>query len=141
MKGKTCVPRVLWFWLWGALVMTTAMADEPPQVGADPGSSTVCLTIDYGDGAQKRYPEVPHEARMTVATALRYAKAHPRGIDYQLQGQGATSLLKQIDDVKNQGGSGRNWIYRINGKLGKTSFALAPLQPGDVVLWKFDEYQ
>ncbi len=78
---------------------------------------------------------------MTVAKAMSYAAAHRHGIQYEVRGQGATALLWQIDDLKNQGGTGLNWIYRVNGKLGKTSFAVAALEPGDVVLWKFDEYK
>ena len=78
---------------------------------------------------------------MSVADALKFAAEHPRGISYKVRGRGATALLLQIDDLENQGGSGLNWIFRVNGKLGDRSFAVTPLQPGDRVLWKFDEYR
>ena len=68
------------------------------------------------------------------------AKKHPRGISFGHKGNGATVLLKKIDDVENEG-RGRNWLYRVNGKPGDRSIGIFELQAGDTILWKFDKYQ
>jgi hypothetical protein len=104
-------------------------------------SKTVELTIDYADGVQKRFVSIPWKDEMTVIDAMEFAAQHPRGIRFECRGRDATALLLQIDDLRNQGGSGLNWIYRVNGKLGDRSLATFRLQPGDAILWKFDEYR
>jgi hypothetical protein len=75
---------------------------------------------------------------MTVLDAMKAAQEHPRGIKLQFRGSGATAFLTQIDDLKNEG-SGRNWIYRVNGELAERSFAVQKLEAGDAVLWKFEK--
>ena len=47
----------------------------------------------------------------------------------------------KIDDVENEGGGKRNWIYRINDKPGDRSFGIAKLEAGDTVLWSFETYR
>lgn len=104
-------------------------------------TKVVALTIDYGDGFQKRLPKVTWRAGMTVLDVLEEAKKHPRArLKIRYQGSGATALLLQIDDVVNQGGGKLNWIYSINGKKADRSFAIKALQPSDEVLWKFETY-
>ena len=78
---------------------------------------------------------------MTVLQAMEYAQQHPRGIRFEYRGQGSIALLLQIDDLKNGGNQGLNWIFRVNGKMGDKSFAISEIQPDDAILWKFDEYQ
>ncbi len=57
---------------------------------------------------------------------------------FQERGSGATAFLTQLDDLKNEG-SGRNWIYRVNGQIADRSFAVYRLEAGDTVLWKFEK--
>lgn len=99
------------------------------------------LTIDYGDGVQKRFTKIPWKGGMTILDAMQAAERHKRGIKYVVHGTGPTTLLTRIDDLKNEGGSGLNWIFRVNKKLGDSSFAVVKLKPGDDILWKFDEYR
>ena len=61
-------------------------------------------------------------------------------ITFRYRGSGSTAFLYRIDDLENEG-RGRNWIFRVNGKLGQRSFALHELRPSDRVLWKFDTYR
>jgi hypothetical protein len=110
-------------------------ADEPAA-----SKPVVRLTIDYGDGVEKRFVALEWKAKMTVEDLLKQAQRHPRGIRFETQGSGATCFLTKIDDLKNEG-TGRNWIYRVNDKLGDRSFAIHPIEAGDVVLWKFSEYK
>jgi hypothetical protein len=107
---------------------------------ASEAASTCALIIDYGDGVQKHFPQAPWREGMTVLDLLEFAKGHPRGIRFEYRGKGATAFLTQIDDLKNEG-RGRNWVYRINGRLADRSFALQRLQPKDQVIWEFGEYR
>ena len=113
----------------------------PEETEAKEAAPTVVLIVDYADGVQKRFPQVPFREGDTVADALAFAKKHPRGIRYQFRGNEATALLTQIDDLPNEGRGRRNWIYRVNGEMGKTSFAVAPVKAKDVILWKFERYR
>lgn len=117
--------------------LTTTTADEPD---AAKNTKIVAVVIDYGDGVQKHFTAIEWKTGFTVLDAMRAAKAHPRGIRFEYQGDGAKALLTTIDDLKNEG-KGRNWIYRVNGKLADTSFGVRELVAGDSVLWKFEVYR
>ena len=99
------------------------------------------LTIDYGDGAQKRFPEIPWKKEMTVRDTLSWADQHPRGIDFESRGTGQALLVTKIDDLTNGRSGGKNWVYRVNDKLGDKSCAVFPVNAGDRILWKFERYK
>jgi len=103
-------------------------------------AQVVTLTVDYGDGAQKRFVEIPWKTEMTVGDATDAADKHPRGIEIEVRGKGETAILLRIDDLRNAGADGTNWVYRVNDKLGDRSFSVFSLNPGDDVLWRFEEY-
>jgi hypothetical protein len=96
----------------------------------------VSLTVDYGDGVQKRFTAIPWKPGMTVLDVLETARKHPRGIRFKYRGSGSRAFLFQIDDIENEG-KGDNWIFRVNGTLGDRSFAIFKLNAGDAVLWEF----
>ena len=125
----------------GLLVLLVGTA-KTTAAEPNPAKSTkiVAVVIDYGDGVQKHFTAIEWKTGITVLDAMRTAKAHPRGIRFEYQGDGATALLTTIDDLKNEG-KGRNWIYRVNGKLADTSFGVRELAAGDSVLWKFEAYR
>lgn len=101
---------------------------------------TVVLIIDFGDDFQKRFTRIRWTKDMTVLNALQAASKHPRGIRFEYRGKGKTAFLNSIDKLKNEGRD-RNWIFRVNGKLGDRSFAIFSVQPMDTILWKFGKYQ
>ena len=112
------------------------------QAGNEAERKLVALTVDYGDGFQKRFTSVPWSEGMTVLDVMSEAKRHKRGrLEFRHRGKAATALLFQIDDVANQGGGRRNWIYYVNKQKADRSFALAKVEPGDEVLWRFETYQ
>jgi hypothetical protein len=123
--------------LVGQLAVGAAETAGPERAEPDP----VCLIVDYGDGVQKHFTQLPWKAEMTVLDALLLARDHQRGIRLDYRGRAATSLVTQIDDLANQGGGGRNWIYYVNKKPGSRSCGIQPLQAGDTVLWKFERYR
>jgi hypothetical protein len=117
--------------------------DGPPEWQAVEGKPSVEMTIDYGDGLEKRFARIPHEDGMTVLAALDAAAAHPRGIKFDKTGSGNAAMLTAIDGVANEAGGdaeGQNWLYRVNGKLATVSFDAYTLAPGDVILWRFEKY-
>lgn len=103
--------------------------------------AVVSLTIEFGDGAKKRFPAIPWEQDMTVFDTLEWAADQPDGIRFEHRGQGALALVDQIDDLKNGGGNGKNWIFRVNGKLANSSCGVSRIAAGDEISWKFDVYQ
>jgi hypothetical protein len=121
--------------LTGFALTTTAKDEATPQP-----KEGVKMIIDYGDGVQKHFTVLSWKKGMTGLDALNQAKQHPRGIRFNYRGKGARGFLTAIDGLKNEG-SGKNWIYRVNGKLGDRSFAIQPLNRGDVTLWKFGQYK
>ncbi|MAV34777.1 MAG: hypothetical protein CMJ59_04905 [Planctomycetaceae bacterium] len=121
--------------LVGTVLPTAASHREPPTK-----KPAVQLIVDYGDGVQKHFTSLPWKAGMTALDALNLAQQHPRGIRFSYRGKGPRGFLTSIDGLKNDGQS-KNWIYRLNGKLGDRSFAIQPLQVGDGILWKFGKYK
>jgi len=110
---------------------------DDPRVESKP---TVELTIDFGDGAEKRYRTIPWKEGMTAGDSLDYAEKHPHGIELETRGRGPTAILLRIDDVRNSSASGKNWIFRVDGKLADRSFGVFSLDAGASVLWRFEEY-
>ena len=86
---------------------------------------------------QKHYSGLPYTKGSTVLDVLRASERHPHGIKFSYRGKGATAFLTQIDDLKNEGGGGRNWMYEVNGKVADRSFAVFQVKPADKVLWKY----
>ncbi len=111
-------------------------------IGASPPA--VRLVIDYADGVEKHFNAIPYRANMNAKDALDAAKAlpQPRGLAYESRGSGERALLLSIDGLANEGAgdNARNWLYWINDTPGDRAFAVAPLNPGDTVAWRFARY-
>lgn len=121
--------------LIGSVGLAAAFAAEQTEA-----SLSVKLVIDYGDGCEKHFTAIPWKERITVFDVLMVADRHPRGIDWKYRGKGATALLERIDDLENEG-AGRNWVYRVNGKLADRGLGVYELKSGDTILWKFEKYR
>ena len=131
----SCLPL-----LAGIALPTIAGTQEPVRKGTPSVKVSVKVIVDYGDGVQKHFTALPWKSGMTALDAMKLSQQHPRGIRFTMRGKGARGFLTSIDGLKNDGKS-RNWIYRLNGKLGDRSFAIQPLKAGDAILWKFGEYK
>ncbi len=116
---------------------------QPTRVqAAETAAKTIELVVDYGDGVQKRFTSLAWAEGMTLLDAMKAAKKHSHGIDFEYVGEGEMAFLQSIDAQKNQGGgdASKNWVFRLNQKLGHKSFAVQTLAAGDVVLWRFEVY-
>ncbi len=102
-----------------------------------PEGETVGLTIDFGNGASKRFEALPWREGMTLEQLMAEASEFRPGISFTQKGAGKMGFLTSLEGLENQGVDGRNWQYRVNGKHGKMSFCLQPLEVGDQVLWGF----
>lgn len=138
-KLECGIPRVLRRCIVVLLALACLSVGPAAYAQTPLAKATVTLTVDYGDGFQKRFTAVPWRAEMTVLDMMKHAEKHARGIRMTYRGTGSTALLLQIDDLKNEG-RGRNWIYRVNGALADRSFGIRKLKANDVVLWRFEKY-
>ena len=117
----------------------SACGDEPATEQAA-ASSTVELTIDFGDGFHKRYPTIPVVEKMTVADALRFAAEHTHATQFATRGKNQTAFLESIDGIANEGYGKRCWIFYVNGKKAEQSYGTVNLTAGDTVLWRFQTF-
>jgi hypothetical protein len=117
--------------------------DESPSSAApwtpmpQPDGETVSLTVDFGNGARREFDALPWSEGMTLGDLMQQAQEFRPGIAFTRQGEGTMALLTSLEGVANEAGSGRYWLYRIDGRHGETSFAVCPLEPGAHVLWEF----
>ncbi len=130
-SGLVAVSLALAGLIGGNSSLHAADPDAPP---------TVRMVIDYGDGVEKHFTALGWKEGMTILDALEAAKDHARGIKFTYRGKESTAFLTHLDDLENEG-TGKNWVFRVNDKLGTKSFAVTPLKAGDTVLWRFGEYR
>jgi hypothetical protein len=119
----------------GCLFATVASATSLASA-----ADAIKLVVDYGDGVEKHFTKLAYKTDMTVLDAMRAAEKHAHGIKAEVRSSGETAFLTKIDDVANEG-SGKNWVYRVNDRLGDRSIGIYKLKPGDTVLWRFQEYE
>ncbi len=123
-------------WLAVAVVWLAFM---PAVLTAADARPTVRLVVDYGDGVQVHYTALPWNDGMNVVDALAAAEKHPRGPKVRQRGRGRSALITEIGGLKNEG-SGRNWLYSVNGKPADVGAGSYELKAGDTILWEFKEY-
>lgn len=123
--------------LLAALCLGLGCLLAAPSLSASAAEDRVVeLTIDYGDGVQKRFTALAWKEKMTVYDALKQAGQHRRGIKETHTGSGESLFVTSIDDVKNEG-VGRNWLFEVNGAKADRSSGIYELKAGDSVLWRF----
>jgi hypothetical protein len=119
----------------------TGQTTTEPAQSSESATATVHLIVDYGDGHQKHYTQLPWHEDLTVWGVMERAIKHPRGIKVKHRGKGATLLVLQIDDVANEAGTARNWIYRVNDEVADRSAGIREVKPNDTILWRFETYR
>lgn len=129
------------FALFGALFLCVHGA----CAGDQPVGHNVYLIIDYGNGVQKRFTNIPWTQGMTAFDAMNAAQQGPLPITLdppKIGSDHATYFLKSIDGVANQGGGAdkKNWQYWVNSTYADKGCGVWPLNPADVITWKFALY-
>jgi hypothetical protein len=108
--------------------------ETPNQaIAASASAESVQLTINFGDDRSPTEVETRWHDGMTVADLLNADS----NINFASTGSEQSEMLTSLGGLANEGGRGRNWTYRVNGKYADRSFAVYELQPGDQVLWTF----
>jgi len=110
-------------------------ASSPRLAGAS--GQTVTLTIQFGDGQERKFEAVPWRQGMTVDDLMTAVSRLPDGIQYTVRGDHEMTLLARIDESRNEGAGGNNWTYAVNDLRADRSLAVYELEPGDRVLWTF----
>src|ERR1700731_963808 len=72
------------------------------KLPAPTASTSIYLTISYGDDAEKRFT-LPFRKEMSVLDAMKAAQANPHGIRFETKTYPKGELVTQIDDLVNQG--------------------------------------
>jgi hypothetical protein len=115
---------------------------------AAPATTGITLTIDYGDGTQKRFTDLSFTPGMTVLDAMNAARSHARPLVFTSTGAGEGAIVSAIDGVGNEGGTPgglggtlRNWQFWVNDRYGEASIGVAKLAAGDRVTWGFRKYE
>jgi hypothetical protein len=130
----------IFFWKRGEPVepqVTSSAAIVPWTPSPRPTGEVVRLEIDFGNGARRVFDAVPYEAEMTVADVLAQAREFRPGITFTHIGAGKGGFLTELEGLKNEGASGRNWRYEVAGTPGTMSFCLQKVAAGDLVRWSF----
>jgi hypothetical protein len=116
-------------------VSSQGTVDWTPSV--KPTGETVALEIDFGNGARRVFEALPYQADMTVADVMDQARQFQPAIRFTQIGEGAGGFLTELEGLKNEGASGRNWQYEVAGTPGNKSFCLQTVAPGQQVRWTF----
>lgn len=101
-----------------------------------PEGETVSLAVDFGNGARRTWT-LPWAEGMTVERLMQRARDFRPGIAFEQRGEGKMTFLTSLEGVANESGHGRYWLYSIDGRDAKVSFAIQPVAAGAVVLWEF----
>jgi hypothetical protein len=114
-------------------VESTALIQPSPR----PMGETTSLAIDFGNGVRKEFAALAYRHGMTVGDLMREARKFRPGLQFTQRGAGAMGFVDSLENVANEGGGGRNWLYSLNGEPGTQSFDLQPIDAGAAVLWEF----
>lgn len=112
--------------------------------------STVTLTIDYSNGAQKHFSSIPWDKDLTILGAIQASERIPPGATIRFGSDRSGHVLGLvIDEMPRDDAGATDWVVLVNAKpfesrLGTdTSFGFHPgerernlLKPGDHVLVK-----
>jgi hypothetical protein len=119
----------------------TAVVDHPAASNAGGNSKTarVSIEIEFGPEGKPLKNTILWRDGMTVRDLLTSASLGFKS--FGEKGRGSSALLVAINETRNEGAGGRNWMYYVNGQFADRSYAIYELKPGDHVLWTFGRQQ
>lgn len=135
VRGRVAAAMLL------AFLALRAEAQQPAasQAATAQPATAPRLTIDYGDGVEKTFTQLPWREGATVLDLLTAASKHPRGVKILQRGSGSTAFIREIDGLANQGGGhdSRNWLFTVNSKMSEVGCGACPVGRQDHVVWSF----
>jgi hypothetical protein len=139
MKSLNSISRRL----FALLILSLTLLAATPTQNAAAQAHTVRLVIDYGDGTQKIFTDLPWSKGVTAFDIMNAAQNHPHKITFSYSGSGTTAFLTDIDGQGNEGGGAgkKNWLFWVNTSFADRSFGVYELMPMDVVTWRFAIYE
>ena len=123
--------------LTGCRPTESATAESPETIQV---IGTVQLEVDFGGRAEKKTMRLDCREDSTVFSILQGAEQEG-WIQVSSRGSGENSFLIGLDDIENEGATGDNWIYRLNGQVGKVGAGAQSVVPNDEINWTFGEYE
>ncbi|QDV72205.1 DUF4430 domain-containing protein [Botrimarina mediterranea] len=123
--------------LIGLLIFQATRTPTAPPARSEPlpgQSGTVTLLFRLPDAE-------PTMAKIPWAEGLTVAEATAGAVDTEWQGEGAMAMLTSLRGRPNEGASGLNWQFEVNGEYATRSAGAVELRPGDSVLWKLAPYE
>ncbi len=123
------------------MVLIAAGCGSPQPVLKEKSSSIgqVHVEIDFaGRQADKEF-HVDCFEQSTVFSVLTAARETGE-IEFRASGAGESAFLKSIDGVENEGASGDNWVFRVNGEIGDSSCGVYSVKPDDTIVWRIGSY-
>lgn len=97
---------------------------------------TVALEINFGESKSSKSIDVVCSPDSTVLLSLERAQQMNK-LKFESKGSGERTFVESIDGVGNEGAGGKNWIYRVNDKLGDKSAGVFEVAPGDKISWSW----
>ncbi len=107
-----------------------------------PVAGTVQLEIDFQSDRENVDADIPCSADSTVFTILQRAQ-NLGDVEFKAIGtdKPESTFVRSIGGVDNLAGAGDNWVFSVNGEMGKKGAALVAVKPGDEVTWVFGKYE
>jgi Domain of unknown function (DUF4430) len=116
-------------------------AQEPASKATTPSNAktikTVALVIELPGDVELHYKAIPFTDGMTVFDLMTAASKHSHALSFKHSGAGEFAFLHEIEGVKNEGASGKNWTYQVDGQRAKVGMGSMKLKVGNHVLWRF----
>lgn len=137
MRNRYCAMTTACFLAFAISIYAVAGCDSTATTQkAEQGVGSVALKIDFGSEKASIETDVVCSPETTVLGVLDRAQNMDE-LKFAYRGSGETAFVTAIGGVENEGVSGKNWIYRVNGETGDRSAGVYQLDPGDRVLWSF----
>jgi hypothetical protein len=119
----------------------TKPASSPATKNGNTNAKQVLLKIESDLAKPAKEFSVPWKDGQTVLDVMNAAKE--QGLKFEIKGEAEKTFISNIDDISNPAGeeNPKFWLYYVNGKKANRSAGGYSINPGDVILWKFEQHQ
>ncbi|QDU58772.1 DUF4430 domain-containing protein [Aeoliella mucimassa] len=137
------VALVLTRW-WMPDDSTVVDGDHPSDVAAEETDNPelgVTFAATGVEGLPREVCIAVGEEKISVFAALEQVQAVEPAWYFTYQGSGKMTMVTEIAGFSNEGNTGSNWTYEINGEMAPRSVGEMQVGRGDRVLWNFGTYE